>query len=75
MSFCAVGATRKVPKEPMPATMPSVVLRRASETTRAVAASDRFEAVQESEMPISTPAPMRMLTKPCAEASVARPAT
>ncbi len=59
ISFCAMGATRKVPKEPMPATMPSVALRRAGETTREVAVSDRLEAVQESDMPISTPVPSK----------------
>ena len=74
MSFCATGATRKVPNEPIPATSPSVALRLAGATTRDVAASDRFEAVQDSEMPISTPVPRRSDSEPVANTVTTRPA-
>ena len=58
----------------MPATMPSVALRFAGETTREVAVNDRLEAVQESDVPISTPMPSSSESGPVASTVTTRPA-
>ena len=51
-----------------------MVLRDLAGTVRAVAARERFEAVQASAMPISTPAPMMSVTMPVAKSVTAIPA-
>ena len=74
-STCPMGAAIIAPSEPAAETMPSTVERSAFDTAREATEFAIAAAVQDSEMPISTPAPIRMLTNPCADASVARPAT
>ncbi len=74
ISVWASGAAKNVPIDPTAAVMPRTMLREAGDTARAQAVMPRFEAEHESAMPISTPAPMVKLSRPCEKAIVAMPA-
>ncbi len=74
MRCCATGATMKVPKEPIAETIPNTVLREASETVRAVADKERFEAVQDSARPMKIPVPSNKPSGPVAKIVVPTPA-
>lgn len=74
MSICPIGADSSAPSEPAPETMPSTVDRTVAGTARAATDIAIAAAVQASEVPISTPAPIMMLTSPFAVVIRMRPA-
>ncbi|MHC2782286.1 hypothetical protein ACVMBZ_001493 [Bradyrhizobium liaoningense] len=74
MSICPIGADNSAPSEPAPETMPSTVERTVAGTARAATDIAIAAAVHASEVPISTPAPIMMLTSPFAVAISASPA-
>ena len=74
LSICPIGADSNAPSEPAPETMPSTVERTVAGTARAATDIAIAAAVQASEVPISTPAPIMMATRPFAVAISTRPA-
>ena len=66
--------TISVPSEPAAETMPSILLRRSSETARATAVSASDEAVHDSATPISAPETISAVA-PWAAAMTPSPAT
>ncbi len=72
-SICPIGADTNAPSDPAAETMPITVLRTVAGTARADTDIAIALAVQASEAPISTPAPIRIGIIPCAVAIRARP--
>src|SRR5690349_23603966 len=75
LSNCPIGAASSAPSDPAADTMPITVLRTAAGTARADTDIAIALAVQASDAPISTPAPIRIGIIPCAVAIKARPTT
>ena len=73
LSICPSGADTNAPSDPAAETMPITVLRTVAGTARAATDIAIALAVQASEVPISTPAPIRIGDHPCAVAIKARP--
>ena len=73
LSNCPIGAAISAPSEPAAETMPITVLRTVAGTARADTDIAIALAVQASEVPISTPAPIRIGIIPCAVAISTRP--
>ena len=73
LSICPIGADSSAPSDPAAETMPITVLRTVAGTARADTDIAIALAVQASEVPISTPAPIRIGIIPCAVAISARP--
>src|SRR3982074_1263299 len=74
-SICPNGADNSAPSDPTAETIPSTVLRTVARTARAATDMAIAAAGQASDVPISTPAPIITLRKPCAPAISERPAT
>src|SRR6476646_7429675 len=70
---CPTGADTNAPSDPAAETMPITVLRTVAGTARADTDIAIALAVQASEVPISTPAPIRIGIMPFAVAIKARP--
>ena len=73
-SICPIGADTSAPSDPAAETMPITVERTLAGTDLAATDIAIAFAVQASEMPINTPAPIRIGIIPCAVAIKARPA-
>src|SRR5215470_10202936 len=73
LSNCPIGADSNAPSDPAAETMPITVLRTVAGTARAETDIAIALAVQASEVPINTPAPIRIGIIPCAVAISARP--
>ena len=72
-NICPTGADTNAPSDPAAETMPITVLRTVAGTARAETDIAIALAVQASEKPINTPAPIRIGIIPCAVAISARP--
>src|SRR3954464_2831893 len=70
---CPTGADTNAPSDPAAETIPITVLRTVAGTARADTDIAIALAVQDTEAPISTPAPIRIGIIPCAVAIRARP--
>src|SRR5258705_861719 len=73
LSSCPIGADSSAPSDPAAETIPITVLRTVAGTARADTDIAIALAVQASDVPISTPAPIRIGMIPCAVAISARP--